>query len=694
MTPLYSADPEGKGPATRGTVHSAVRTEHAFYTGAVGGHREPSDVGLVTSLGVLRDPLDDYIPFSRLERQVIDSPMFQRLRYVSQNALAHLTYHSNRTSRFSHSLGCMHIGGRMVQAGLRNASPTTVGAFHAASRRLVKDVCTLHSATPTKMKGFLTANPDPFYVHSGIDLGDRDALELVTDVAVLQSLRLACVIHDIGHPPFSHTVEGVLEAQLEGPYVTAGPLAKRRQEFSAALSGIRPFGSQQLHELTGQLVMTEVFTSSVNQGQSVFFDQLCLTLAKSIASGVPDGISDPEGVIPALHELVSGDLDADRADYIRRDGYACGFEFGTYDLERIVISTRLMRDGPTFKFRPTTTALSAVESFFIERLRIYRWLVFHHNVVRGHVSLQRALQLMFGLVLGSPTLVGIDDGGLAGLLADRMKPFWRPFLSPGEVGVDFARVDENWLMTLFHEVLDHAALQGPRIAEPLALLRAHLQFVCERQKHSVPLWKRLGEYQEFCEALREEARKPAYAAFFGLDANAHLDPNGTGSAVAFANGVFRQQLAVRQDGVSVWGGDIALFERFERRVEEAWPRTCPGKVIFSYAHRMKAGPSKRDEVKGETEERFGLVESRTEALVELSVLSSQVAELDSVWERDVQAMAFLIPGTRVDSAFVVEKIDVSTLPAVTRDLATAAASVLFDIEWGPTVMVAPEIVEV
>src|ERR671927_1814813 len=105
--------------------------------------------------GEIADPIHKYIRFSQVEKDVIDSNVFQRLRRIRQLAGAHLVYPSAQHSRFEHSLGAMHI------AGL--AGESLLG------------------------KGY------------------------IDHAEVVQDLRLAALLHDIGHGPFSHLFEEVLE---------------------------------------------------------------------------------------------------------------------------------------------------------------------------------------------------------------------------------------------------------------------------------------------------------------------------------------------------------------------------------------------------------------------------------------------------------------------------------------------------
>lgn len=68
----------------------------------------------------IRDPIYDYIPITVIEQTIIDKPVFQRLRFIFQNASAYLTYPSNSHSRFLHSLGVMHNAGNIFSKALEN----------------------------------------------------------------------------------------------------------------------------------------------------------------------------------------------------------------------------------------------------------------------------------------------------------------------------------------------------------------------------------------------------------------------------------------------------------------------------------------------------------------------------------------------------------------------------------------------
>ena len=623
------------------------------------------------TLRIVRDPIHDYVPYSWVEERVIDSPLFQRLRYVSQNAMAHQTYPSNRTARFTHSLGTMHLGGRFFEAIIRNSEPAAVEDFSKSLGRLIDQTCELHGLDFRKVVAHLQRNPDGFYRQLGFDLwmptGGSPDPRIAQRICALQAIRLACALHDIGHPIFSHTGEAVLEAQLAVPVIAGG----ERLDFHEALSETRKSeGRAPLHEALGFRLMDHILKTAIPEGNGFVFAQVCLHLARGIVRERMAGIEDPDGVLPALHSLISGPVDADRADYVQRDGYASAFEFGRFDLQRILLSLRLVcgEDG-TFLVRPSSTALSAVESFFVERFRIYRWLVFHHSVMRGQLAIQRALYTLFEIYFSAPS----DRAARAirGILDGRgFTRFWTPFAAGGDLDA-YKACDESWAMTLFREILDEPALRSRSVPVRVAVLRSCLRLVVERQKAELkPMWKRLDQYQAFAREVQLTARGSPreFISTLGERLEKLLDDDK--EPVAFLNDVFARQFPLTlSEDVPFEGGEVALFERFEDAIAAAWPE-APGRVLFSYKADMTAGPTTD----------YRLVDVATgRASLDLAKLSAQVRGLPALWAEDTQAWAFLMPGRLSDEGFETEEIEVTDRHR--REFAEATAKVLLVPSW-------------
>ena len=235
------------------------------------------------------DPIHDFIRVYPHELSIIDSPIFQRLRRVRQLSGAHLTYPAAQHTRFEHSLGVMHIAS---QAG------------HALSE-----------------KGIL--QPDD-----------------------IQALRLAGLLHDIGHGPFSHLFEEIIQ----------------EKKIS--------------HEAFGKKIILD---SEI--GDSLSRNGLDKKLVADIAFG--------NSKLQYMNEIVSGALSADMMDYLLRDGYFTGAEHARIDHKRITQSLDVHKK----KLALERSALYSFESMMHSRYQMFKAVYFHKTVRAAEVMLIEALRL-------------------------------------------------------------------------------------------------------------------------------------------------------------------------------------------------------------------------------------------------------------------------------------------------------------
>jgi HD superfamily phosphohydrolase len=235
------------------------------------------------------DPIHDFIRVYDHELKIIDDPIFQRLRRIRQLSGAHLTYPAAQHTRFEHSLGVMHIASQAGQA--------------------------LHE------KGILKS----------------DDIEI---------LRLAGLLHDIGHGPFSHLFEEVIQ----------------QKKFS--------------HEDFGReiILKSEIGDNLSRNG----YDKKFIT---KIAFG--------DSKLQFLNEIVSGALSADMMDYLLRDGYFTGAEHAQIDHKRITQSLDVHRK----KLALERSALYSFESMMHSRYQMFKAVYFHKTVRAAEVMLLEALRL-------------------------------------------------------------------------------------------------------------------------------------------------------------------------------------------------------------------------------------------------------------------------------------------------------------
>ncbi len=237
-------------------------------------------------VGEIADPIHKYIRFTELEKKIIDSKVFQRLRRIKQLAGAHLVYPAAQHSRFEHSLGTMHL------AGLAGEHLFSIG---------------------------------------------------VLDKESIQELRIAALLHDIGHGPFSHLFEEALKATSNKNHESIGAEIICKTELSDILSG---FG-----------------------------------YSPSVISEISFGNSK----VKFKNEIISGSLSSDLMDYLPRDGFFTGVEYGKVDHNRIINSFRVTNNG---SLALDISSFYSFESMIISRYEMFRAVYFHKTVpiCRGNAS--------------------------------------------------------------------------------------------------------------------------------------------------------------------------------------------------------------------------------------------------------------------------------------------------------------------
>lgn len=300
----------------------------------------------------IRCPIHGLIPLNAWEWDIVNQSAFQRLRRIRQLAWTDMVYPGAMHTRFEHSLGVMHISSRLIDA------------LWQRERKLLEDVFHYTQETVARQK---------------------------------QLVRVAALLHDVGHGPFSHAAESLLPTQTKG---------KRRyqhEDYSAAI----------IEHCLRDVI--EDHPDNKN-GHNIKVDEIKNLFSPSSTS--PD--------VLVWKNIVSGQLDADRMDYLLRDAYHSGVSYGNFDLNRVIATVALCEnlEDTGFTIGIGDDGLHAAEGLIIARYMMFTQLYFHKTRSIYDYHLERALSRMLPhSEFPPPTKAGIsrflewDDWKVLGELA-------------------------------------------------------------------------------------------------------------------------------------------------------------------------------------------------------------------------------------------------------------------------------------
>ena len=262
------------------------------------------------------------------ELKVIDSRPFQRLRNIKQLGFSEMAFPGATHSRYAHGLGAMHMASRIYD-------------------RLL----------PT------------------IPLMLKEKAQVLR-----QAVRLACLLHDLGHPPLSHVSERVMpKVYLLGLDAAAvgddggGQRQASHEDYTLLLL---------LHsELTA--ILTEQFKDLGVAPEDVAALICGRHMAYRGRKGSTHDLFVIAGydVLPLLHSVVSSELDADRMDYLRRDAYYCGVSYGNYDHVWLCNNLTCVEHDNQLTLGILHKAVWGFENFILARYHMFLAVYYHHTTV-------------------------------------------------------------------------------------------------------------------------------------------------------------------------------------------------------------------------------------------------------------------------------------------------------------------------
>lgn len=276
----------------------------------------------------IRDPIHGSIALSPIEVSICDSLEYQRLRAIKQLGFAEFSFPGATHNRFLHSVGVTHLAGVAFDTIFKNYP----------------------------FRDFKTKN------------------------SLRQCVKLAALLHDIGHGPLSHTTEAVMPQLAE-------------LNIKLYKDQNRNIDRQANHEDYTIAFITESEIANIIRAYGEFEPIHVAALVDSQIEISDDFFMvDDVDFRPILSQLVSSELDADRMDYLLRDGYFCGTNYGNIESSWLIANLSYTQVKGQLNLAINRRALYTFDDFLLSRHHMHLMVYFHHKAIIYEEMLTRYIE--------------------------------------------------------------------------------------------------------------------------------------------------------------------------------------------------------------------------------------------------------------------------------------------------------------
>ena len=244
------------------------------------------------------------------EREIINSTHFQRLRRIKQLSLTDMVYPSAAHTRFEHSLGVMQMASDIFDSTIRKKGNLRKLGLNEENRSRVR-----------------------------------------------KTVRLAALLHDVGHSPFSHAGEDIMPR-----------LPESHLDFEHESRKIQKYDHAHYSKMAIRVFFKDVI-DNYDDADGIKTDEVLFLLGDKSAK--------PSKSLTPHKDLISGNVDVDRADYLLRDSYHLGVRYGHYDKNRLVKCATVGEENDAPVLAIEYGGWQVAESIIMARYNMFTSVYFH-----------------------------------------------------------------------------------------------------------------------------------------------------------------------------------------------------------------------------------------------------------------------------------------------------------------------------
>ncbi|MDX9743950.1 MAG: hypothetical protein RBT59_09045 [Arcobacteraceae bacterium] len=448
---------------------------------------------------LINDTIYKHIECSDIEDTILQTKIVNRLLFITQNALAYFAYPSINTKRYIHSLGTMHMVAHMFKNSILNAKEETKNHFLQKLKSSIETIMNEHKINLSLKTTENFEDKALFEFMVPLKSDTSKSIYFIT----LQALRLAGLLHDLGHFPFSHQVEYAME-NIYQMLKMKGNLSDEERKFLEFYEKTTHNGKEVLHEAIGYKLIKLLFTYELNCHNNDYFN-LLFQIIKNILDEKKDDFFDYK----VLHSFIDGTIDADRLDYINRDMLASGYIGGAVDFIRIAKQSVLIEHKDTFILSFFDSEIIDIEHMLEMRFNLYKKIIFNHKITATDTHLENVVLYLAKSYFNENKVCELTDS---------ISMLWK-FLEEQDLEkrLDIiTQLDENWLITLFKKEYFTIKNKPTKDLQDIKYLKSFEEVLFGKRFYSAT-WKNLNELYNILEF--DEIQRYKFRESFGYVSN-------------------------------------------------------------------------------------------------------------------------------------------------------------------------------